>query len=310
MLLDAALGYRAAAAVSRVLPAAVARGSAQALGAVMSVAMRDRRAMVERHQQRVHGAPMGRLALERQVRRTFASYARYWAESLRLPAVSLEELDRHFSYDGLGYLDDALAAGRGAIMAIPHLGGWDAGGAWFTRHGYELTVVVEPLEPPELFEWFAEFRRSIGMEIVPLGPSAGTAVIKALKAGRTVALLCDRDLPGTGVEVEFFGERTTLPSGPATLAVRTGAPLLPVAVYFRDPVGSHGVVRPPLDTTRQGGLRDDVARITQTLAHELEALIRRAPEQWHLLQPNWPSDRASASEPSADGVWGRSPQGS
>jgi KDO2-lipid IV(A) lauroyltransferase len=106
-----------------------------------------------------------------------------------------------------------------------------------------------------------------------------------------VALLSDRDIQGTGVEVEFFGERTTLPSGPATLALRTGAPLIPVAVYFRNPTGYHGVVRPPLEVVRQGSLREDVGRITQTLAHELETLIRRAPEQWHLLQPNWPSDR-------------------
>jgi phosphatidylinositol dimannoside acyltransferase len=260
----------------------------------MAQVMRDRRAMVERHQQRVHGAPMSRWALERRVRRTFASYARYWAESLRLPGVPAGELDRLMSYEGLEHLDRALALGRGAILATPHLGGWDPGGAWFTRRGYLLTAVVEPLEPPEVFEWFAEFRRSIGMEIVPLGPSAGTAVINALKAGRTVALVCDRDLLGTGVPVEFFGEVTTLPSGPATLALRTGAPILPCAVYFREPEGYHGVVRPPLVIERRGTLREDVTRITQVLAGELEHFIRRAPEQWHLLQPNWPSDREPA----------------
>ena len=256
-------------------------------------ALRDRRDMVRRHQQRVAGRPMSRWALDRQVRRTFASYGRYWAESLRLPSVDPAELDRLMSYEGLQHLDTALEAGKGAIMAIPHLGGWDPGGAWFTRRGYDLTVVVEPLEPPELFEWFAEFRRSIGMEIVPLGAGAGTAVIKALNANRTLALLCDRDLLGTGVEVEFFGERTTLPSGPATLALRTGAPLLPTTVYFRWPEGYHGVVRPPIPVAREGSLREDVTRITQLIANELEDLIRRAPEQWHLLQPNWPSDRTS-----------------
>jgi KDO2-lipid IV(A) lauroyltransferase len=290
-VLDATTGYKAAAALTRVLPAPFARATAQTLSLVMARTMRDRRAMVERHQQRVAGRPLSRWALERQVQRTFASYARYWAESLRLPSLPAAELDRLMSYEGLEYLDAALAAGQGAILATPHLGGWDPGGAWFTRNGYELTVVVEPLEPPEVFDWFVEFRRSIGMEIVPLGPSAGTAVIKALKAGRPVALLCDRDIFGTGVEVEFFGERTTLPSGPATLALRTGAPLIPVAVYFRDPEGYHGVVRPPIPVERTGSLRDDVSRITQVLAHELEKFIRRAPEQWHLLQPNWPSDR-------------------
>ena len=90
----------------------------------------------------------------------------------------------------------------------------------------------------------------------------------------------------------FFGEETTLPAGPATLGLRTGAPILPVAAYFTPRYnGHHAVVRPPVPAERRGGgLRDDVARVTQHLAHELEHLIRRAPEQWHLFQPNWPSD--------------------
>jgi len=113
-----------------------------------------------------------------------------------------------------------------------------------------------------------------------------------LRDNRIVCLLSDRDLTGDGVEVEFFGERTTLPAGPATLAIRTGAALLPVAVYFGPGRGHKGVVHAPIETSRAGGLRDDIARITQCLAQEFEILIREAPEQWHLLQPNWPSDRA------------------
>jgi phosphatidylinositol dimannoside acyltransferase len=261
------------------------------LSFAMSRSMGDRRKMVERHQQRVSG-PMTRWALERRVQQVFASYARYWTESFRLPVLDPAELDRLFAYEGLDHLDRALAAGKGAIITLPHLGGWDTGGAWFTQHGYPLTAVVEPVEPPELFEWFADFRRTLGIEIVPLGPSVGTTIIRALHAGRSVALVSDRDIAGSGVEVEFFGERTKLPSGPATLALRTGAPLVPVAIYFREPVGYHAVVRPPIPVERRGGLREDVARVTQSVAHELEHLIRQAPEQWHLLQPNWPSDFA------------------
>jgi KDO2-lipid IV(A) lauroyltransferase len=116
-------------------------------------------------------------------------------------------------------------------------------------------------------------------------------VLKALRENEIVCLLCDRDLDRKGVEVEFFGERTTLPAGPATLGIRVGTPVLPVGVYFTSAYnGHHAIVRPPLKTDRRGGLRDDVARVTQELARELEFLIRRAPEQWHLFQPNWPSD--------------------
>ena len=106
-----------------------------------------------------------------------------------------------------------------------------------------------------------------------------------------MCLLSDRDIRGGGIEVEFFGEKTTMPAGPATLALRTGAPLLPTGVYFTSRRNGHlAVVRPPLPIERTGRLRDDVVRVTQDLAHELEDLIRRAPEQWHLMQPNWPAD--------------------
>ena len=132
------------------------------------------------------------------------------------------------------------------------------------------------------------FFTDLGMTVVPTGPNAGTAVTKALRENQIVCLLSDRDIERNGVDVEFFGERTTLPGGPATLALRSGAPLLPATCYF-DGASHHGVVLPPLDTTRRGKLREDVARVTQDLAHALEILIRREPTQWHLLQPNWPS---------------------
>ncbi len=117
--------------------------------------------------------------------------------------------------------------------------------------------------------------------------------MQALRDNHVVCLLADRDLQRSGPEVEFFGERTMLPAGPAMLSLRTGAPILATAVYFTRRVDGHfGIVRPPLPAERTEGarLRDDVARITQDLAHELELLIRRAPEQWHMFQPNWPSD--------------------
>ena len=289
--------------MARALPERAAFALGRMAGQVISATAGQRGRMIERHLQRVHGGALSEAALAREVRRAFASYARYWVESFRLPDTEFAALDAGMSWQGIDRLDDALAEGKGAVLALPHLGGWDFGGAWFCGLGYSITVVVEAVEPPELFEWFVDLRRGLGMTIVPLGPEAGTAILKTLKANGVVALVCDRDISGGGVEVEFFGERTTLPSGPATLALRTGAPLLPVSVYYRDRGGHLGVVRPPVDTTRTAKFRDDVARVTQALAGELETLIRHAPEQWHLMQPNWPSDR---DEPDRDQV----PQGS
>lgn len=253
----------------------------------------ERRAQVERNLRRVDPS-LTDAELARLVRHTFESYARYYEESFRLPGTSAEDLDAGFTHEGYEHLDAALASGDGAIIALPHLGGWEWSGFWLTQvRGIPVTAVVERLDPPELFEWFVGLRRSFGFEVVALGPEAGTATVRALNANHALALLCDRDLTGTGPEVEFFGERTTLPGGPATLALRTGASILPTAIYFDGPTSRHAVVLPALDTSRQGKLRDDVQRVTQDLAAALEVLIRRAPEQWHLLQPNWPSDRTS-----------------
>src|SRR5690606_18193007 len=130
---------------------------------------------------------------------------------------------------------------------------------------WQVAAVAERLEPPELFEWFLDYRRSIGLEIIPLGPGAAAEVSAALAAGKILCLLSDRDISGDGIEVEFFGERTRLPGGPALMALRSGSPLLPTAVYFEGD-RCHGVVLPPLDTERRGKLREDVTRVTQDLA--------------------------------------------
>ena len=283
--------YKVAAGLARLAPQPVATVAARGLGRAAVHVAAGRRAQVERNLRRVDPTLTG-TALAAKVRQTFESYARYYEESFRLPGTSPADLDAGFTHEGYEHLEAAHAAGHGAIMAMPHLGGWEWSGFWLTQvKGIPVSAVVERLDPPDLFEWFVELRRSFGFEIIALGPEAGTATARALQANHALALLCDRDLAGNGPEVEFFGERTTLPGGPATLALRTGAPLLPPAVYFDGPSSRHAVVLPPLDTTRQGRLREDVQRVTQDLAHALEDLIRRAPEQWHLLQPNWPSDR-------------------
>lgn len=272
------------------MPGPLTSGLAALAGSVAALSQRERRLMIGRHLRRVHGPGLRGVALERRIHQAFDSYSRYWAESFRLPTMTAAEMDAEMSVQGIWHIEEALAAGRGAIMAIPHLGGWDFGGAWLASVGYPPTAVVEELQPPELFEWFTKLRSSVGVDVVPLGRAAGTAVMRALRSNRLVALVCDRGLASGNVDVEFFGERTVLPAGPATLALRTGAALLPTAIYFDGPRSHLGVVRPPLTVERTGSLRDDVGRVTQAVTYELEKMIRRAPEQWHLFQPNWPSD--------------------
>ena len=233
-------------------------------------------------------------ALTDQVDQAFASYARYWAESLRLPGHVLRRDRRRHVLGGRGPLEAAMQAGRGAILALPHLGGWEWAGVWLIQlRAIPMTVVVEALEPPELFEWFVGFRRRLGMEVVPVGPARGPAVLRALRAGHVVCLLCDRNVGGT----RRRRGRVLRRADPACRPARPRWRCAPARRCCRPRCTSGTARRPPrprpapVAADRHGrGIRDDVLRVTQALAGELEILIRRAPTQWHLMQPNWPSD--------------------
>ncbi len=254
----------------------------------LSTRMGSRSAVVRTHMRRVLGPGASDETVEHAARQCFAVYGRYWAEAFRISTLTAAELDAGMEWEGLVNVERALQAGKGAMLAMPHIGGFDWGGAWFAASGYPATVVAESLQPPELFDFFKTLREGFGLEVVELGESAGTAIIRRLRSNGVVGLVCDRDIAGTGAEVEFFGHPTTIPAGPATLALRTGAAIIPCAVYFEADGMHRGVIRPPLDASRTGNLRDDIQRITQDLANEFENFIRLAPEQWHVLQPNWP----------------------
>jgi KDO2-lipid IV(A) lauroyltransferase len=284
-------GFKAGSRVAAVVPPSVSGAAARALGAALARLERNKRTVVARNLSRVLGPDTSPRTLAGAVDAAFENYALYYLESLRLPGLSADAVNAGFTVDGYEHLTTALAAGNGAMLVLPHLGGWEWAGRWVADQGHPITVVVEPIEPPELFEWFVEMRSALGMTVVPLGPHAGAAVARALRANEVVCLLADRDVAGGGVPVTFFGEKTTMPAGPATLTLRTAAPILPTAVYFAPGRDQHlGIVRPRVEIERTGRLRDDVALLTQRLAEEFEFLIRKAPAQWHLFQPNWPSD--------------------
>jgi len=257
----------------------------------MSEMWRDRRPIIRANLRRVVGPELSDAALERLVIKAFDSYAKYWVESARLVSMRPAEVFKRFSIEGFDRVEEEMAQHRGAILALPHLGFWDLGGVWLTLRGYPMTTVVEPLEPPDLFEWFRAQREALGLRIHTFGRETSGRLAGALRAGHLVGLVADRDLVGNGVEVEFFGEVTTLPGGPAVLALRTGAPLFPSVVYQRPGGKGHGVILPPLEIERSSDLRADVTRVTRMLTAVFEGFIREAPEQWHMFQPNWPSDR-------------------
>jgi KDO2-lipid IV(A) lauroyltransferase len=220
------------------------------------------------------------------------SYLRYWMESFRLPAWSKDRIRGGFDPKDVHHLLDALASPHGVILALPHMGNWDLAGAWVTtKLETPFTTVAERLKPESLYDRFVAYREGLGMEVLPhSGGEAFGTLARRLRAGGLVCLVAERDLSASGVEVDFFGDRTRMPAGPALLAQQTGALLLPVTLWYDDSPVMRGQVHAPLDEPAEGTRAEKTSVMTQALADVFAAGIAEHPEDWHMLQRLWLSD--------------------
>ena len=224
------------------------------------------------------------------VRDGLRSYARYWLEAFRLPSQSRQQNADGFHLVQADELHKVLAEGDGVILALPHVGNWDAAAAWVVAHGHRLVTVAERLKPEGVFQRFVAYREKLGMEVLPLtgGQRAPIDVLaERARQGYAVALLSDRDLSRNGVEVEFFGGRTRMPAGPALLALRTGAPLYAVDIWFAPERVEAEIRRIALPGEDEGPLDVRVKLVTQRLADAYAIGIARHPQDWHMLQKLW-----------------------
>src|SRR5574337_71828 len=279
-------GYAACWMMVRAMPEFVARTAFDA-GAVFAAAGGGPK-QLRKNLARVLGVTPGEVP-SALIRASLASYARYWREAFRLPTMDHAALHRKFDEMVVGkeHLAAALAAGRGAIVALPHSGNWDVAGVWLVGAHGRLTTVVERLKPESLYRRFLAYRESLGFEVLPLSGGRRPpfeVLCDRLRDNRVVCLMAERDLTRSGVPVGFFGEPTRMPAGPAKLAIETGAALLPVHCWF-EPDGWGFWIHPALDC----GSRD-VGAITQSLADRFTEDIAAHPADWHMLQAQWLAD--------------------
>jgi KDO2-lipid IV(A) lauroyltransferase len=239
---------------------------------------------------RVVGPELPEPELDELVRAGLRSYARYWMEAFRLPSLSQQQFLDGFHYPREAELGAAIAEGRGTIMALPHVGNWDAAAAWVVAKGWPLVVVAERLKPARVYDRFVAFREKLGMEVVPLtgGRRPPLDVLaEKVRQGYAVALLADRDLSARGVEVEFFGGRTRMPPGPALLALTTGAPLFSADLWYSADRVECVLERVTVPGPDEGALDVRVRMVTQRLADAFAAGIAAHPQDWHMLQKLW-----------------------
>jgi phosphatidylinositol dimannoside acyltransferase len=275
--------------------------------------------VLEGNLRRVLGPDADGAELRALSREAMRSYARYWLEVFRLPVTTKEELDAKTVVVG-PYLQEAVDGlpGRGVIFALSHMGNWDQAGAWIVAQGVpSFTTVMERLKPESLYDRFVAFRESLGFEILPASGGMVRAfgvLSERLRAGKVVCLLADRDVTGTGTEVEFFGEKARMMGGSAALAERTGAALHPVILWYED---DRWViyVNKEIPVPAEGDRKQKVAAMTQELARSFEAGIKEHPADWHMLQRVFVADldperlaaaeaKAAVADPLGEPGWG------
>jgi phosphatidylinositol dimannoside acyltransferase len=261
--------------------------------------------VLEGNLRRVIGSPVPCGQLRGLSRQAMRSYARYWLEAFRLPVMPAGRLVAGMRDTGhLRAAFENLAAGRGVVFALPHMGNYDLTGAWVIAKGAgSITTVAERLKPESVYDRFVAFRAGLGIEVLPAsgGTSSAFGVLaRRLRAGKLVCLVCDRDVTGRSIEVEFFGEKARMMGGPAALAVQTGAALMPVILWFEgDHWGVH--VHEEVPVPAVGDSTQQAAAMMQEVARLFEAGIRAHPQDWHMLQRVFAADLDPERLPRAAG---------
>jgi KDO2-lipid IV(A) lauroyltransferase len=224
--------------------------------------------------------------LESLVHEGMRSYMRYWCDTFRLPSWSSEEIKHTVVVENQHFLTDPVDEGRGCVVALPHAGNWDHAGAYFCSLGYKVVTVAEHLEPEKLFRKFLSYREKIGMEVLDASARSLGTLSQRLRAGGLVALVADRDLSRSGVNVNFFGFPSRMPIGPAVLSVQTGAPLITAFVSY-EPSKIRIVFQKPIEIPTEGSTSEKAQKMIQETADRFAAHIFEKTVDWHMLQRIW-----------------------
>ncbi|GAA2712616.1 phosphatidylinositol mannoside acyltransferase [Actinoplanes palleronii] len=247
------------------------------------------------HQLRVNlaqvlGQPADSTAVTATADQGVHSYLRYWREFFGLAGWSPDRIRDTVVFESLDRVAAARDAGRGVVLALPHSGNWDLAGAALVLNGHRFTTVAERLRPERLYQRFVSHRAALGIEVLPADETrrAITTITQRLRAGEVVCLVADRDTSAAGIGVRFCDAPTTFPAGPAQLALRAGAALMPATLWYDGPQ-LRVRIHPEIVPGRDGTTRARVAAMTQELADVFTDAVRRHPHDWHVLQPVWPA---------------------
>jgi KDO2-lipid IV(A) lauroyltransferase len=245
---------------------------------------------VRRSVQRNLGHVYGHVPPRSVVRETFRNQARNYLDTFVIPSLTSKTLPYWAVVDGLEHLEAASARGRGVILAGMHIGSPSLAAQVLAYHGWPLRIVVEPIQPPALYELINRHRSGLGGEMISLSePSIARRLIRELRANHVLGLMLDRALTENSVSVQFFNAPARLSSGAATLALTTGAAICPSLSLRRADGRVHGIIEAAVEVRRTDNREADIVALTRCLAERFEYYIGQAPGQWTLFVPVWNS---------------------
>lgn len=288
---------RAGNAVSRWTPRAARHGLGSVVGAVSYLGWRSKRRVTQLNMAQVTGRAVDDPYVKRLALASWRNYGRYAADFMHFPHMDMEAIERHARdlSDGAGgwpeYIKQALAGGHGVILATAHFGSWDLAGALFARK-FSLSAVAETFSDQRLNRLLQKQRTEKGIDIIPMEGSA-RRILRVLQENKMVAIVVDRPVAKEeGVEVSFFGRKTYVPGGPAALAIKSGAAIIPGVVWYGRHNSFNEIAFPPVfpQASRGADRASEVVRLTQYMYDALETMVRQWPSQWYMFRQFWPAE--------------------
>ncbi len=287
--------FRLGNLVMRALPARLRYGLAALTGRCAFYILPRRRAVALENYGQVLGLPPDHAMTKRIARHAFGNYAKMVADFMLMYSLSADAIRRLVRAEGAEHLDRALGLGRGAIAVTAHVSNWDILAAAAAVRGYAVNAVTNDLRSGGLNDLVVASRERIGMRMIPPASASLRSILKALARNEVVALVSDLYRGDHGVLVNLFNRPVSLPAGPAAIALKTGAPILPVWVRRGKDNRYVAEVETPLEVSRTGNYLHDVQVTTQRIAHFFERIIRQDPDQWFVFLPVWQHDLPSAT---------------
>ncbi|HEX2883726.1 MAG TPA: lysophospholipid acyltransferase family protein [Candidatus Limnocylindria bacterium] len=280
--------YRAAERLINALPRRVALAAATAVGNVAYDLAGPKGRLIRENLSRPMRLPVDDPRVAAAARRAFRNYAKYLVDMMRIGEIGEEEAHRLILIENIELLRSARAEGKGVIISTVHVGGMDLIGAALKAHGETLHVVADDTTYGRLYDHLSAQRAK--QHVFLIGWRNLRGLFRALRGGGNLVLFCDGGYRRGDVPVEFCGEATTFPIGPATLSAKTGAPMLPVTCRRLEDDRFHAGALPLVHCA--GTDPAELYRATQTVADELGGVIAADPGQWYMFRPVWPQTDA------------------